>query len=118
MRSITIADVINSAPLRKDERARDSHGKPMSKSDLAKLPKDISLDRLVAACKRRGVDVHDVLARAMGPEGLQEGSGINERWQAEMSWKVIDKAEPSAVKHSGDSEDPVVIVYSADDQRL
>lgn len=92
----------------------------MSKDDLAKLPKDISLARLVAACKSRGLDVHDVLARAMGPEGLNEGSGINERWQAEMAWKIIDKSEPSqqAVKHSGDAEEPVVIVYSADDQKL
>lgn len=92
----------------------------MSKEDLAGLPKDISLARLVDACKKRGVDVHDVLARAMTSEGLAEGSGINERWQADMAWKVIDKAEPSqqAVKHSGDAEDPVIIRYSSDDEKL
>lgn len=67
----------------------------MDKSQLAALPKEISLDRLVDACKKRGVDVHDVIARAMTTEGLSEGSGINERWQANMAWNIIDKAEPS-----------------------
>lgn len=92
----------------------------MSKSDLAGLPKEVSISRLVEACKRRGVDVHEIFARAMSPEALTEGTGITEKWQGEHAWKVIDKAEPNqqAVKHSGDSEEPVIIRYSSDDEKL
>lgn len=91
-----LAGVISSTPLRKDQRARDSHGKPMSKDDLKALPKEISLDRLVDACKAKGIDVHQVIAEALSPEmRLDEKSGMNMREQARMAWQIIDKAEPS-----------------------
>lgn len=68
----------------------------MSKDDLAGLPKEISLDRLVAACKERNIDVHQVIAEALSPEmRLDEKSGMNMREQARMAWQIIDKAEPS-----------------------
>ena len=40
--------------------------------------------------------------------------------QADLSWKIIDKAEPSkqAIKHSGDDEAPFIIHYSRDDEKL
>lgn len=68
----------------------------MSKDDLAGLPKEISLDRLVEACKARNIDVHQVIAEALSPEmRLDEKSGMNMREQARMAWQIIDKAEPS-----------------------
>ena len=58
----------------------------MSKEDLAGLPKEISLDRLVEACKARNIDVHQVIAEALSPEmRLDEKSGMNMREQALMS---------------------------------
>ena len=78
--------------------------------ELSGLPKDISLDRLVAACKRRGADVHDVIAEALTPAmRLDEKSGMTMRAQAELAWKIVDKAEPSqrAVTHLGDKDNPV-----------
>jgi len=68
----------------------------MSKEDLAALPKEISLDRLVEACKAINVDVHQVIAEALSPAmRLDEKSGMNMREQAKMAWQIIDKAEPS-----------------------
>ena len=90
-----LADVINGTKLSKHQSARDSNGKAMSTSDLAKLPKDISLDRLVEACKRRGADVHDVIARALTDEVLiDEKSGMNIREQAKLAWQILNKVEP------------------------
>ena len=91
-----LAAVISSTPPPKHMRARDSSGKAMSKEDLAALPKEISLDRLVDACKKKGIDVHQVIAEALSPEmRLDEKSGMNMREQARMAWQIIDKAEPS-----------------------
>jgi hypothetical protein len=94
----------------------------MSKDDLAALPKDLSLERLVAACIKRGADPHDVLAIALSDEARLDASetGMTLKAQADLSWKIIDKAEPSkqAIKHSGDDEAPFVIHYSRDDEKL
>jgi hypothetical protein len=68
----------------------------MSKDDLAALPKEISLARLVDACKKWNVDVHEVVALALTDAArMDESSGINQRIQAQMAWNIIDKAEPS-----------------------
>lgn len=58
--------------------------------------KDISLDKLLEACEQRGADLHDVIALAMTKEAREnKESGMTLRAQAELAWKVLDKAEPS-----------------------
>lgn len=94
----------------------------MSTDELANLPKGLSLTRIVEACERRGIDPHEVIAIALSEEmrAQAESSGMTMKAQSDLAWKLIDKAEPSkqAVKHSGDDESPIVIVYSADEQKL
>lgn len=85
----------------------------MSTSDLAKLPKAISLERLAAACERRGVDIHDVIAQALTPEMQADTtSGMTMKAQSDLAWKIVDKSEPSqqSVKHSGDKKEPVRLI--------
>lgn len=86
----------------------------MSKDDLAGLPKDLSLERLVAACLARGADPHDVIAFALTDEARIDAkeNGMTLKAQADLSWKLIDKANPSqsSVKHSGDVKEPVRLI--------
>lgn len=110
-----LANIQNSTPPPKHMTANKTTG------ELSGLPKEISLERLVSACKRYGADVHDVIAEALTPAMREnEKSGMTMRAQAELAWKIVDKAEPSqqAVKHSGDPEAPFVIQYSEDERRL
>ncbi len=94
----------------------------MSKDDLAALPKDLSLERIVAACLKYGADPHEVIAYALTEEARIDAkeNGMTLKAQADLSWKIIDKAEPSkqAIKHSGDDEAPFIIHYSRDDEKL
>ena len=46
----------------------------MSKDDLAALPKDLSLERIVAACLKYGADPHEVIAYAQARK-TEGGSG-------------------------------------------
>lgn len=90
-----LSAVISSTKPPKHMRARDSQGKTMSNGEIVNFPKDISLDRLVAACKRRGADVHDVIARALTDEVLHDdSSGMNIREQAKLAWQILNKVEP------------------------
>ena len=109
-----MAGVITSTPLRKDQRARDRHGKAMSKDDLAGLPKDLSIERLVAACLARNADPHDVIAIALSNEARLDANetGMTLKAQSDLAWKLVDKANPSqsSIKHSGDVKEPVRLI--------
>ena len=92
----------------------------MSKDDLAGLPKELSLERLIAACLKRGADPHEVIAIALSDEARVDAkeNGMTLKAQSDLAWKLIDKANPSqqAVSHSGGQE--FTINYSPDDQKL
>lgn len=69
----------------------------MSTDELANLPKGLSLTRIMEACERRGIDPHEVIAIALSEDMRQqaESSGMTMKAQADLAWKLIDKAEPS-----------------------
>ena len=95
-------------------RARDRHGKAMSKDDLAGLPKDLSIERLVVACLARNADPHDVIAIALSDEARLDAqeTGMTLKAQSDLAWKLVDKANPSqsSIKHSGDVKEPVRLI--------
>lgn len=77
---------------------------------------NINLDKLAEACKKRNVDVNDVIARALTEDALKNAkdSGMNEKAQAELAWRIMDKQEASkkAIEHSGDVGMQVVLQSS------
>ena len=66
----------------------------MSKNDLAGLPKDLSIERLVAACLARNADPHEVIAIALSDEARldQQETGMTLKAQADLAWRLVDKA--------------------------
>ena len=76
----------------------------------------INLDELAKACEKRGVNVNDVIARALTDDALQNAkeSGMNEKAQAELAWRIMDKQEASkkAVEHTGDVGMQVILQSS------
>ena len=86
----------------------------MSKDDLAGLPKDLSIERLVAACLARNADPHEVIAIALSDKARldQQETGMTLKAQADLAWRLVDKANPSqsSVKHTGDIKEPVRLI--------
>ncbi len=84
----------------------------MTTDELANLPAGLSLTRIVEACEKYRVDPHEVIAIALSDEmrAQAESSGMTMKAQAELAWKLIDKAEPSKrateakIEHSGSIE--------------
>ena len=93
-----------------------------STGELEKVPKTISLERLIEACIAAGRDPHAVIAAALTDEARdqREETGMTLREQARLSWQIIDKGTPSlqAIKHSGDKDNPVAITFSKADEDL
>ena len=117
-----MAAVISSTPPPKHIRARDSSGKAMTTEQLAKMPKGLDLDRLMAECEDIGADPHKVIAYALTEMARMDAkeNGMTLKAQSDLAWKVVDKANPSqqAVKVGGDGEPIYVLNYSPDDQKL
>ena len=87
-----------------------------------KKQRSISLDKLAEKCAEIGVDIHEVIAKALTMEArvAQEVTGMTMREQARLAWQVVDKATPSlqSIKHSGDPDEPMFIKFSKDDEQL
>lgn len=95
----------------------------MSTSELRALDKlGLSLERIMEECRKWRADPHEVIARALTDEMREqaETSGMTMKAQADLAWKLVDKAEPSkqAVKHSGDPNNPITVHFSSDDEKL
>lgn len=89
---------------------------------MSGLPKWLDLDRLAEECKAYNADPLKVLAFALSEEARNkaEKTGMTLKEQASISMRLVDKANPSqqAIKHSGDQDEPIVIHYSSDDEKL
>lgn len=117
-----LAAVIASTKPPKHMRARDSKGRSMSNADLAALRTLLELEEIAKECKEYGANPAKVIAYSLTDEARAnaEETGMTLRVQADLSWKIIEKANPSkqAIKHSGDSEAPLVFTFSKDDEDL
>ena len=109
-----LANLIYSTKPPKHMRARDSRGRSLSNHELAAMPKDLNIDRLIQECSKWGADPHEVIARALTDDARvrAEETGMTMLKQAELAWKLVDKANPSqqAIKHSGDQKEPVRLI--------
>jgi len=118
-----LSNVIYSTPNPK-HMVRRRHGEALTVGELSALEKlGLDLDRLMDACRKRNADPHDVIARALSEsaEVDKDNTGMSLKAQADLAWKLIDKAVPSkqSVKHSGDEEAPLYVIhYSSDDEKL
>lgn len=87
-----------------------------------KKQRSINLEKLAEKCAEIGVDVHEVIAKALTLEAreAQTITGMNLKEQARMAWWIVDKATPSlqSVKHSGDPDEPLYLKFSGDDEQL
>ena len=87
-----------------------------------KKQRPLSIAKLVIACEKRNADIHEVLALALSTEAreLSNLTGMTLLEQARIARDILLKSEPSlqAVKHSGDSDEPLLIRFSRDDEEL
>lgn len=94
----------------------------LSTGELEKIPKSLSLERLVATCIAAGCDPYVVIAMALTDEARdqREETGMTLREQAKLSWQIVEKGVPSlqAVKHSGDKDNPIAVAFSRADEDL
>lgn len=89
-------------------------GKPVNRS--------LSIEKLIEECAKVGADPHKVLALALTDQARVDAkeTGMTLKEQANIAWKLVDKAEPSkqAIKHSGDDKEPLYFKFSTDDEEL
>lgn len=92
-----LANLIYSTKPPKHMRARDSRGRAMTNAELAAMPGLLDLDRIAEKCKERGVDPADVIAYSLTAEAREaaEKTGMNLYRQADLSYKLVDKANAS-----------------------
>lgn len=87
-----------------------------------KVNRSLSIEKLIEACQEYGADPHKVLAMALtdGARDNAKETGMTLKEQANIAWKLVDKAEPSkqAIKHSGDEKEPLYFKFSQDDEEL
>jgi hypothetical protein len=113
-----LANVQNSTPLEKHRRKRGPRGETFTVSELNALESmGLDLDRLMEACRKRKADPHDVIARALSEEAEADcdNTGMTLKAQADLAWKLVDKAVPSkrSVEHSGNAKDPVRFIIES-----
>jgi hypothetical protein len=86
----------------------------MNNEEIAGLPKDLNLERLVAECLRLNADPHNVIALALTEHmrNRAEESGMTMKAQADLAWKLVDKANASqqSIKHTGEVKQEVRLI--------
>jgi len=93
-----LANAANRTPPPKHMRMRGPHGETFTVAELSALENmGLDLDRLIEACRKRNADPHDVIARALSEaaEADRENTGMSLKAQADLAWKLVDKAVAS-----------------------